>query len=77
MAKHPNQKLKLFCLYQILAHETDEDHPMTVSQLIQALAAGTSRPSARAFMTIWRPGALRVDIQHRRQLPGWFMAAGF
>ena len=37
MAKSPNQKLKLLYLYQILLQRTDEEHPITVPQLIGEL----------------------------------------
>ncbi len=39
MAKSPNQKLKLLHLIEILEEQTDEGHPLTVPQLIEALAA--------------------------------------
>ena len=39
MAKSPNQKLKLLYLYQILLQRTDEEHPITVPQLIGELYA--------------------------------------
>lgn len=39
MAKKPNQKLKLLYLVRIFEQQTDEKHPMTVQQLIDALAA--------------------------------------
>ena len=38
MPKSPNQKLKLLYLAQILQDETDENHPLTVQQLIARLA---------------------------------------
>ena len=55
MAKSPNQKLKLLYLYQILLQRTDEEHPITVPQLIGELTCGASGRSGRAFTTIWRP----------------------
>ena len=39
MPKSPNQKLKLLYLMQILLQRTDENHPMTVAEMISALAA--------------------------------------
>ena len=38
MARSANQKLKLLYLLRILTERTDEQHPMTVAQLIEALA---------------------------------------
>lgn len=39
MPKSPNQKLKLLYLTQILLQCTDEKHPMTVAEMISALAS--------------------------------------
>jgi len=39
MPKSPNQKLKLLYLMRILLQRTDEKHPMTVAEMISALAA--------------------------------------
>ncbi len=39
MPKGPNQKQKLLLLLDILQRQTDEEHPMTLEQLRQALAA--------------------------------------
>ena len=38
MPSSPNQKLKLLYLMNILLERSDEDHPLTVAELIQALA---------------------------------------
>lgn len=75
MAKHPNQKLKLFCLYQILAHETDEEHPMTVAQLIQALGRWDIQAERKSlYDDLAALERFGVDIQHRKgKSPGWFM----
>ncbi|MBQ9980502.1 MAG: WYL domain-containing protein [Oscillospiraceae bacterium] len=39
MAKSPNQKLKLLFLARILYENTDENHPMSVQDMISALAS--------------------------------------
>lgn len=39
MAKSPRQKLKLLYLAQMLLERTDENHPLTVAEMIEALAA--------------------------------------
>lgn len=38
MAKNPNQKLKLLYLYQILLKKTDEEHKLSMEELLRALA---------------------------------------
>ena len=38
MAKSPNQKTKLLHLARMLLRQTDEDHPLTVAQIIEGLA---------------------------------------
>ena len=38
MAKGPRQKMKLLYLLKILSERTDEDHLMTVPQMVEALA---------------------------------------
>ena len=38
MPKSPNQKLKLLYLMKILLERTDEAHPMSVPEMIEALA---------------------------------------
>ena len=49
MAKSPNQKTKLLCLYRMLLRQTDEEHPLTVLQIIEELA--------RQDIKAWRPCA--------------------
>lgn len=39
MAKSPNQKLKLLYLMRILLERSDENHPITMAEMIQSLAA--------------------------------------
>lgn len=38
MPKSPNQKLKLLYLYQILLQKTDEEHKISMEEILQALA---------------------------------------
>ena len=38
MAKSSNQKTKLLHLSRMLLRQTDEDHPLTVPQIIEGLA---------------------------------------
>lgn len=37
MPKSSNQKLKLLCLKQVLLEKTDEEHPLTIAQIISEL----------------------------------------
>lgn len=39
MPKGKNQKMKLYRLYEIMLHETDEDHALTIKQIQERLAA--------------------------------------
>ncbi len=75
MAKHANQKLKLMTLYRILRDNTDESHPLTVSQLIQQLEAReihAERKSIYADMEALQQ--LGLDVQSRKgKAPGWFL----
>ena len=52
MSRQEGQKAKLLVLKNILERKTDEDHPLSVPQLIRALGSG---PSARVSTTISRP----------------------
>ncbi|MBC5736908.1 helix-turn-helix transcriptional regulator [Lawsonibacter faecis] len=77
MARGANQKLKLPLLERILLQETDEEHPMTVQELIAALEArgvGAERKSIYDDMEALRQ--LDVDVQSRKgKSPGWFVGA--
>ena len=51
MAKGPRQKMKLLYLMKILLERTDEEHLMTIPQMVEALAEygiGAERKSAPA-----------------------------
>ena len=68
MAKSPNQKLKLLYLYQILLQRTDEEHPITVPQLIGEL----DLPKICMFITISSGSAGRlVPCPRRAGRPAW------
>ena len=75
MPKSPNQKTKLLHLYQILLHQTDEDHPITVAQMIEQLARYDIKAERKSIYDDLE--ALRLfglDIQCRRgKTPGWFV----
>lgn len=56
MARSANQKLKLLYLCQILTQQTDEEHPMTVQELISQLARYDIPGGAqKRLLMIWKP----------------------
>lgn len=75
MAKSEHQKLKLLYLYQYLLQQTDEEHPATVPELIEALrrrGVGAERKSIYDDLDALHMFGL--DIQNRRgRPPGWFV----
>lgn len=75
MAKSANQKKKLPLLERTLLRETDEDHPMPVSELIEMLAkhgVPAERKSIYADMEALRE--LGLDVQSKKgRAPGWFI----
>ena len=77
MAKSSNQKTKLLHLYQLLLRQTDEDHPITVAQMIEALeqyGIKAERKSIYDDMEALRTFGL--DVQSRKgKNPGWFVGA--
>ena len=75
MAKSPNQKTKLLRLYQILLRQTDEDHPITVAQIIEELARYDIKAERKSIYddleSLSRCG---LDVQSRKgRSPGWFV----
>lgn len=75
MAKSSNQKTKLLHLCQYLLHQTDEDHPATVAQLIEALSRSGIKAERKSIYDDLE--ALRqfgLDVQCRKgKSPGWFV----
>ena len=75
MPKSANQKLKLICLCRLLWERTDEDHPMTVAQLIAALEEWDIHAARKSIYDDME--ALRLmglDVQCRKgRSPGWFL----
>ena len=75
MSKSANQKTKLLHLYHILLRKTDEDHPLTVQQLIEELARLDIKAERKSIYDDLE--ALRLfglDIQSRKgKVPGWFV----
>ena len=77
MAKSANQKTKLLRLWQFLLHQTDEDHPATVAQIIEELARYDIRAERKSiYDDLESLRQLGVDIQCRKgKSPGWFIGA--
>ena len=75
MAKGANQKLKLPLLERTLLRETDEDHPMTMAQLIAALEArGVTAERKSVYDDMEALRELGLDVQSRKgRSPGWFV----
>ena len=75
MAKSSNQKTKLLHLYRMLLRQTDEDHPITVPQIIEGLARADIRAERKSIYDDLE--ALRqfgLDVQSRKgKTPGWFV----
>ena len=75
MSKSSNQKTKLLHLYHILLHKTDEEHPLTIQQLIEELARLDIKAERKSIYDDLE--ALRLfglDVQSRKgKAPGWFV----
>ena len=75
MAKSANQKQKLLVLYWYLLRNTDEEHPVTVQDMIGELARwdiGAERKSIYSDMEELR--SMGVDVQCRKgKTGGWFI----
>ncbi len=75
MAKSSNQKTKLLHLYQILLRQTDEDHPITVQQMIEALSRYDIQAERKSiYDDLEALRTLGLDVQCRKgRTPGWFV----
>jgi predicted DNA-binding transcriptional regulator YafY len=67
MAKSPNQKLKLLYLARILNDRTDEDHPITIGEMISALGQqGIEAERKSLYDDIEALGGFGMDIEKRK-----------
>lgn len=75
MAKSANQKLKLLRLYNILMHQSDEEHPIPVPELIHELERWEIKAERKSiYDDLEALSDLGVDIQSRKgRTPGWFI----
>lgn len=77
MPKSPNQKLKLLYLMRILLSRTDENHPMTVAEMIGALAecgVTAERKSIYDDLEALRVFGLDV-VQTKAKTTGYYIGA--
>ena len=77
MPKSPNQKMKLLVLQQILLTKTDEEHTLTIQQMIEELEhwdIKAERKSLYDDMEVLR--GFGLDVQSRKgRSPGWFVGS--
>ncbi len=75
MPKSANQKLKLLRLYQILLQQSDEEHPISIAQLIDELARwDISAERKSIYADLEALAEMGVDVQSRKgRNAGWFI----
>lgn len=75
MAKSSNQKTKLLRLYQLLLRQTDEEHPITTSQILEELAKyGVKAERKSIYDDLDTLRQMGLDVQCRKgKTPGWFI----
>lgn len=67
MPKYKNQKLKLLCLYNILMENTDEEHAMTIADMIEELSRfGIAAERKSLYDDIEALKSFGVDIVYRK-----------
>ena len=77
MARGPNQKLKLLYLSKILLEETDEEHSLTVQELIARLEQkGVQAERKSIYDDLKTLEFFGLDVQSRKgRSPGWFVGS--
>lgn len=77
MSKSPDQKLKLLYLLKLFSEETDEQHMVTMSEIIEYLDAnGISAERKSIYSDIVALGLMGYEIINRREAPaGYFLAS--
>lgn len=75
MAKSAHQKTKLLHLARLLLRRTDEDHPITVAQIIQELERhGVKAERKSIYDDLEALRGFGLDVQSRKgKSPGWFI----
>ena len=77
MGKNANQKWKPLLLGRYLLERTDEDHPASSQELLQALEQyGVSAERKSLYTDLEALAATGLDVQYRKSKPsGWFVGA--
>jgi len=75
MAKSANQKTKLLHLSQLLLRQTDEEHPITVPQIIEELTKYDVKAERKSiYDDLETLRSFGLDVQSRKgRSPGWFI----
>ncbi len=75
MPKSPNQKLKLLYLLQYLGRESDQEHPVTIQQMIDELErCGVSAERKSIYDDLEALRRFGADVvQQRGKNPGYFL----
>lgn len=75
MAKSSNQKTKLLHLYHILMRQTDEDHPISVPQIIEELGKYDIKAERKSiYDDLEALQTFGLDVQSRKgKSGGWFV----
>lgn len=55
MGKHTDQRDRTLCLARILYEETDEKHPMPMTEMIRRLEEEGVASEQKVFIGIWPP----------------------
>ena len=75
MSKGQGQKQKLLVLQKVLLERTDEDHPMTVKELIDALGQWDIQAERKSiYDDLEQLSRFGLDVQSRKgKSPGWYV----
>ena len=75
MAKSSKQKMKLLCLCRMLLQKTDEDHPVTIPEMIEELnRCGITAERKSIYDDLEALKTFGLDVQSRKgHSPGWFI----
>ena len=77
MPSSPNQKMKLLYLMKILLERSDEEHPLTIQALLQALAEydiRAERKSIYSDLELLRQYGLDIEMRQRKTF-GYYVAS--
>lgn len=77
MQRTENQKMKLLCLMKLLMEQTDEDHPLTIAQILDELAKSNihaERKSIYGDMEALRQYGLDITFR-KSKTTGYFVAS--